>query len=99
MNLIYWDSCQQILKKLIILCQSNKKFFQRNLSKSAIHSAQKRKLRRGYLGQITRIAKLLERLGEVDTDIKEYLNSILKNFYSNNKTNQMINGINSKKNI
>jgi len=38
-------------------------------------NAQKRKLRRGYLGQITRIAKLLERLGEVDTTIKEYLNN------------------------
>jgi len=36
-------------------------------------NAQKRKLRRGYLGQITRIAKLLERLGEVDASIKEYL--------------------------
>jgi hypothetical protein len=38
-------------------------------------SAQHRKVRRGYLGHLTRIAKLLERLSERDNDIKEYLNS------------------------
>lgn len=38
-------------------------------------SAQHRKVRRGYLGHLTRIARLLERLAERDNDIKEYLNS------------------------
>jgi len=44
---------------------------------------QKRKLRKGYLGHITKIGKTLERLGESDSDIKDFLaNENWKDFYT-----------------
>jgi len=44
---------------------------------------QKRKLRKGYLGHITKIGKTLERLGESDSDIKDFLtNENWKEFYT-----------------